>query len=181
MKKNGVGGTNTKTGLAFENKSDILVFLDQDAVGYSVKKVKIGHEIYFEDKLVAQSFRKYELYKFLELQGINYKKYLSKKLLPDDALYVIKENTLFIIEMKFQQVGGSVDEKLQTCDFKKKQSKKLFSELNFEVEYIYILNDWFKKKEYENTLEYIIDMGCSYYFNYLPLHKIGLPVPNNDK
>ncbi len=176
MKKDGIGGANTQTGLAFENKTDILIFLDQEAVGYTVQKVEIGHEIYFENKLVAQSFRKYELYKFLATKDIDYKKYLSKKLLPDDALYVIKENTLFIIEMKYQQVGGSVDEKLQTCDFKKKQYKKLFSELNFEIEYIYILNDWFKKDEYLDTLKYIIDMGCQYYFNYLPLHKIGLPI-----
>lgn len=177
MIKNGIGGSNTQTGLAFENKQDILIFLETEAKGYSVKKVEIGHEIYFQEKKVAHSFRKHELYKFLYSKNIDYKKYLSKKLLPDDALYVLKENTLFIIEMKFQQIGGSVDEKLQTCGFKKRQYRKLFSELNFEVEYIYILNDWFKKDEYRDTLEYIIDMGCSYYFDYLPLHKIGLPVP----
>jgi len=41
--------------------------------------------------------------------------------LPDDAMLVIIRETLFIIEIKFQQVEGSVDEKLQTCDFKRKQ------------------------------------------------------------
>ena len=35
-----------------------------------------------------------------------------------------------------RQVAGSVDEKLQTCDFKKKQYQKLLSQLNMEVQYI---------------------------------------------
>ncbi|MDX9855255.1 MAG: PD-(D/E)XK nuclease superfamily protein [Parcubacteria group bacterium] len=177
MKKNGIGGANTQTGINFENKIDLLEFLDKEVDGYSVKKVEIGSEIYYKEKRVAQSFRKHELYKFLASQNIDYKKYLSKKLLPDDAIYVIKENTLFIIEVKYQQTEGSVDEKLQTCDFKLKQYKKLFSELNYEVEYIYVLSDWFKNDKYKDTLEYIIEVGCKYYFEYLPLHKIGLPVP----
>lgn len=74
--------------------------------------------------------------------------------------------------------AGSTDEKLQTCDFKIKQYRKLLSTLNVEVKYIYILNDWFKKPEYKDVLDYIISVdGCYYYFHYLPLQKIGLPVP----
>jgi hypothetical protein len=180
MKKDGEGGANTQTGINFENKIDLLTFLDKEVSGYSVKKVKIGSEILYNNKIVAQSFRKYELYKFLSSKGIDYTKYLSKKLLPDDAIYVIKENTLFIIEVKYQQVDGSVDEKLQTCDFKRKQYLKLFSSLNIEVEYIYVLSDWFKNPKYRDVLDYIISVNCKYYFEYLPLHKIGLPVPISD-
>jgi hypothetical protein len=110
-------------------------------------------------------------------KGIDYKTVISKKLLPDEALYVVINNTLYIIEVKFQEVAGSVDEKLQTCDFKKKQYKKLFAPLNIEVEYIYILSDWFRKPEYKDVLDYIISVQCQYYFEYLPLHKLGLPVP----
>ena len=72
--------------------------------------------------------------------------------------------------------AGSVDEKLQTCDFKKKQYKKLLSQINIDVEYIYLLSDWFKKPEYKDVLDYIISVGCSYYFNYIPLDKLNLPV-----
>ena len=105
-------------------------------------------------------------------------KIVSKKLLPDDAIFVIANNKLFIIEIKFQEVAGSTDEKLQTCDFKIKQYKKLVAPLNIEVQFVYILNNWFKKPEYKDVLDYIISInGCSYYFNYLPLQKIGLPVP----
>ena len=98
--------------------------------------------------------------------------------MPDDAIFVIVNNTFFVLEMKSQTVGGSIDEKLQTCDFKIKQYRKLLSRLNVEVKYIYILDDLFKKPEYKDVLDYVISVeGCSYYFNYLPLQKIGLPVP----
>ncbi len=172
MIKKGIGGGNTITGLNFEHESDILSLLKRKN-GYSVK----GNAIYFESKEVARNYRKYELYVYLESRGLDYKKYITKRLLPDDAIYVIKNNTLFVIEMKFQEVAGSVDEKLQTCDFKKKQYKKLMAPLNIDAEYIYILSDWFRKPEYKDTLDYIISVGCQYYFQYLPLEKIGLPVP----
>ena len=113
---------------------------------------------------------------FLNQKKFDYRKIYFKRFLPDEAIFVIVNNTLFIIEMKFQKVSGSVDEKLQTCDFKKKQYKKLMAPLNIEVEYIYILSDWFKQS-YKDTLDYIISVGCQYYFEYLPFHKLGLPLP----
>jgi hypothetical protein len=172
MIKGGKGGGNTLTGLNFERERDILELLSKTK-GYSVK----NSVIFFEGKEVARSFRKYALYRYLDSRKVNYKKLISKKLLPDEAIYVIVNNTLFIIEIKFQKVSGSVDEKLQTCDYKSKQYRKLMAPLNIEVEYIYILNDWFKKPEYKDTLDYVISVGCQFYFHYLPLQKLGLPVP----
>ncbi len=172
MKKGGVGGANTKTGIVFEGRVDLLVKLNE-LPGYKV----VGNTIYYNDEEVARSYRKNALYIFLEEQDIDYKNFITKKLLPDDAIYVINDNTVYIIEVKFQIVAGSVDEKLQTCDFKKKQYRKLFSSLNYEVEYLYVLSDWFRKEEYKDVRDYIISVGCHYYFEYLPLDKIGLPVP----
>lgn len=173
MKKGGIGGANTKTGLAFEGKVDFLTFI-QSQKNYEVKSNTIFHN----GEEVALSFKKHGLYKYLEGKGIDYKKFLSKRLLPDDAIFVITNNTVFILEIKFQSGGGSTDEKLQTCDFKIKQYRKLLSRLNVEVEYIYILSDWFKKPGYKDVLDYIVSIkGCSYYFNYLPLQRLGLPVP----
>jgi len=172
MKKSGFGGGNTITGLKFERGRDILSILDNTA-GYSVK----GNIVFYSSNEVARSYRKHGLYKYLESQNVDYKKIISKRLLPDEALYIIVNNTLFVIEMKYQEVAGSVDEKLQTCDFKKKQYKKLMAPLNVEVEFIYILDDWFRKPEYKDVLDYVISMGCQYYFQYLPLQKLGLPVP----
>mgnify|MGYP001578008907 CR=1 FL=1 len=172
MIEKGFGGGNTITGLNFEHEADILGLL-KNSKGYSIK----DNIIYYQKKEVARNYRKHNLYRYLESRGIDYKKYITKKLLPDDAIYVIKNNTLFVIEIKFQKVSGSVDEKLQTCDFKKKQYKKLMAPLNIAAEYIYILSDWFRNPAYKDTLDYIISVGCQYYFQYLPLEKIGLPVP----
>jgi len=172
MRFKGTGGGNTITGLNFEKERDILEILKK-AKDYSVR----GNVIYFRGKEVARSYRKQGIYRLLSERKLDWRKLVSKRLFPDEALYVIVNNTLFIIEMKFQKVAGSVDEKLQTCDFKKKQYKKLMAPLNIEVEYIYILNDWFKNPAYKDTLDYAISVGCQYYFNYLPLQKLGLPVP----
>jgi hypothetical protein len=111
----------------------------------------------------------------LEEEGVNWKAIISKKLLPDDALLVIVRETLFIIEVKYQQVAGSVDEKLQTCDFKRKQYLKLVSGLGLKVEYVYVLNDWFKHPSYKDVLDYIHSVNCHYQFNTLPLAWLGLP------
>lgn len=176
MKKGGIGGANTKTGLAFEGKVDFLTFISKQ-VNYKVD----GNTIFYKNEEVAKSFKKYGLYRHLEEHGINYKNFISHQLLPDDAIFVITNNTFFILEIKFQRVGGSTDEKLQTCDYKIQYYRKLLARLNVEVEYIYILNDWFKKSRYKDVLDYIISVkGCSYYFNYLPLKRIGLPVPESN-
>ena len=172
MIEGGIGGGNTKTGILFEKRVNILTLLKNKS-GYRVR----GNSIFYKDKEVAKSLKKNTLYKYLGSRKINYKKIISKKLLPDDAIYVITNNTLFIIEIKFQKVSGSVDEKLQTCDFKRKQYAKLMAPLNIEVEYIYILNDWFRKPEYKDVLDYVISVGCQYYFHYLSLQKLGLPIP----
>lgn len=173
MKLFGIGGANTKTGLVFEGKTDLATFL-KSQTGYEV--LADGTVVYL-DEVVGRVFKKYGLYKFLDELKIDWKEILSKKLLPDDSIFVIINNTLFIIECKFQQVSGSVDEKLQTCDFKKKQYQKLFSRANIQVEYIYLLSDWFKHPSYKDVLDYIISVGCHFYFEYVPLTQLGLPVP----
>ena len=173
MIEGGKGGGRTVTGLKFEKRTDILKVI-KNTPGYTVDK---KHTIYFNGQQVAQSFKKYALYVYLDLKGVDYIQYISKRLLPDEALYVFKNDTVFIIELKFQRTPGSVDEKLQTCDFKLRQYKKLFAPLNKKVEYVYILNDWFKKGEYKDVLEYVRSVGCEYYFDELPLNRLGLPTP----
>jgi len=176
MKTGGVGGANTLTGLSFEKKVDFQELLGRIS-GYQVKKLsdKAGMGVYFEGKLVARCFRKHDFYQFLTESKVGWRSLISKKLLPDDALLVIVRETLFIIEVKYQQVGGSVDEKLQTCDFKRKQYLKLVNSLGLKVEYVYVLCDWFKKPEYKDVLEYIHSVNCHYRFNELPLAWLGLP------
>jgi hypothetical protein len=168
----GKGGAKTnKFGLAFERRVDLRTAFNK-IKGYETK----NNELYFNDRLIAKFYKKYEIYsKLLKEYNIDWKNILSKKLLPDEAILVLKNKTFFVIEMKFQQVSGSVDEKLQTCDFKLHQYQRLLSKAKLKVKYIYVLNDWFKKNEYKDTLNYIKSVGCEYYFEELPFSVLGLP------
>ncbi|MFI3205895.1 MAG: PD-(D/E)XK nuclease superfamily protein [Clostridia bacterium] len=174
MIKNGKGGGNTRTGLVFEGKTDLVTFLSLHE-GYKVD----GHDVYYNDELVAYVYKQRGFLKFLEKLNIDWKTVISKPLYPDNSIFVFVNNTLFIIECKFQQVAGSVDEKLQTCDFKKKQYQRLVAGANIEVEYIYLLSDWFRNAKYKDVLDYIISVNCQYYFEYIPLVKLGLPIPGS--
>ena len=68
--------------------------------------------------------------------------------------------------------AGSVDEKLQTIDFKIKEYKKILP--GWEVRFSYILNDFFKQDFYRDVFDYIKSVGDDYYFNTLPLEDLGL-------
>lgn len=172
MIKGGKGGGNTRTGLVFEGKVDLATFLSKQP-GYRVE----DNVVYYREKKVGKIFKKYALYTFLKELDIDWKNYISTRLLPDDSIYVLVKNILYIIECKHQQRTGSVDEKLQTCDFKKKQYQKLFAPANIDVQYIYLLDDWFRQPKYKDVRDYIHSVGCLYYFEYIPLAKLGLPVP----
>ncbi len=178
MIKGGTGGGNTTTGLRFEQRTDIRQIFE-NIEGYSIIEStnRTGYEIWFNHEKLAYCFKKRELYRFLEQEPycVNWQEHLSKRLEPDNALFVIVRDTLLIIEIKFQQVSGSVDEKLQTCDFKRKQYSKLVRDLGWRVEYVYVLNDWFRDPVYRDTLDYIHSMNCHYLFNEVPLAWLGLP------
>lgn len=180
MQKNGIEGNKTVTGLDFEKSVDFQNLLTE-IQGYSITKNQktAGKDIFFNDLLVAKCFRKHDFYKYLLEENVNWKLLMSKQLLPDDALLVLNTGILFIIEVKYQQVNGSVDEKLQTCDFKRKQYLKLASKLGLRVEYVYVLNDWFKNPNYKDVLDYIVAVNCHFKFNELPLNFLGLPSPDS--
>lgn len=171
--KNGKGGANTLTGLHFEKRISLKAAFE-GTEGYSVN----GNEISYLGGKVAELYPKHRLYKeLLDPNGVDYRKILSKKLLPDDAILILKNKTMFIVEIKFQAVSGSVDEKLQTCGFKKEQYEKLFAPLGIKTKYTYVFNDWFKKPEYRDSLEYVKNSGCFYFFNEVPFEFFGIPIP----
>ena len=176
MIRGGKGGrTPQKHGLHFEKRTDIATVISK-IPGYSV----VGDSVTYNGKDVALLYKKNKLYsKLLASMSVDYRKLISKRLLPDDAVLVLANKTLFIVETKFQTVAGSVDEKLQTCDFKLQQYHKLVKPLGLDVKYVYILNNWFQKKEYADVLAYIKSVGCDYFFNELPLSYLGLPVPHD--
>lgn len=172
MIKGWIGWWRTITGLNFETKISFERAVEA-VEWYSVQDWRF---ILFNYEKVAELYQKHNLYKFLlEPNWINYRDIISKKLLPDNAIFVITKKTVFIVEIKYQEVAWSVDEKLQTCDFKKKQYQKLLNPLNLNTEYCYVLSDWFMKPEYRDVLNYIQAMDCKYFFGELPLEFLWLP------
>jgi hypothetical protein len=154
-KGTGAGGANTnKNGLAYEELTDLTEKLKKNI------PIKKGiNEVEFEG---------YER-KWIQASKDNLKKYMKeigelnenttsapgcKE--PDEAYVDPEQKIIFIIEKKFQQGPGSVDEKIQTSHFKLKHYKKLFPNYN-KIYYMYCLSDWFKRDEYKSSLEYLED------------------------
>lgn len=158
------GGAQTNiNGLHFEQTTDLKTVFESLS-DFTV----VGNIVYRNNLEFGKLYPKHSLYTNLLIpNGVDYRVILSKKLLPDDSILI--GDTLYIIEKKFQSGSGSVDEKLQTCDFKKKQYQKLLEPLNIIVEYYYFLSEWFEKPEYNDVKEYIVSVGCKYFFNEIPL------------
>jgi len=165
------GGARTNlNGLRFERETELHDALEQNGAF-----VVLGDNVYRDGECIATLYQKHSLYKnLLEPNGVDWKKIMSKQLLPDDALLVYNLRTLFIVEKKYQGGSGSVDEKLQTCDFKKRQYEKLLRPLNYDVRFCYLLSDWFKDPKYNDTLAYIFSVDCEYFFGEIPLEYFGL-------
>ena len=52
--------------------------------------------------------------------------------------------------------------------------------LGLTVQYVYVLNDWFRQPGYRDVLEYIRSVDCHYVFGELPLAWLGLPTTAGD-
>jgi hypothetical protein len=165
----GGGARTNANGLQFEQTTA----LDTELInaGYSVS----DHKVYDGNTYIGLSVQKHDFYRyFLEPNQIDYAYYNSKKWLPDECFVNLQNDTVYIIEKKFQKCSGSVDEKLPNCDFKKKEYEKLCHPIGFDVEYLYVFNNWFTQSVYKDTLEYIENVGCYYFYNEIPLDFLGL-------
>ena len=165
------GGSQTNSnGLKFEQST-----LLDDALrekGYIVKDCYV----YLGDNLpIGMSVNKRNLYsKFFEKYNIDYRQFNSKRWEPDDCYISFNNKSAYIIEKKFQNSSGSVDEKLAACHFKWLEYNKLFSVIGYKTTYIFVLNDWFRRPEYIDILDYVRWTGCFYFFNEIPLDFLGL-------
>lgn len=177
------GGANTNVnGLSFEQTTKLSTALESvgcDIQAVSTSVVKTGknkiQEVLYQGTHIGFACAQHAFEKYLShYQDVDMKTVLSKSLRPDDVFINDITKTVYIIEKKFQHDSGSVDEKLQTCDFKKKQYKKLLRTAEYDVEYYYVCNDWFAGREYADVREYIEDVGCKIFFNEIPLDYLGL-------
>lgn len=165
----GGGAQTNKNGLYFEQTTSLDYALTN--AGYIVK----NYVVYSGENPIGMSVPQNHVYtNFLKPRGINYENYNSKAWRPDEAFINFDNQTAYIIEKKFQNCSGSVDEKLPSCHFKKWEYEKLFTPLGYRVEFIYIFNSWFTDPKYRDTLFYIKEMGCHYFYNEIPLPFLGL-------
>lgn len=135
----GAGGSSTNaTGLPYENITNLNT-------EYSIISQFNSHNII--------SFSLNPSRQFICTHKSNFFKYLKHSKnnnIPDahgckqpDECYIDEDNKIiFIIEKKFQQVSGSVCEKIQTAPFKKRHYSLCFP--MYQIIYIYCLSDWFK-------------------------------------
>ncbi|MDC0216146.1 hypothetical protein OAJ75_03545 [Candidatus Pelagibacter sp.] len=173
------GGSRTNfNGLSFEKRTDFLTSL-KNHKNITIKNKINYSEIYFKNKLQGYYTDKHSFYSyFLEKEKVNWRRVVSKKYLPD-AVFVNKiNNTVYVIEKKFQAGAGSVDEKLQTCDFKKKIYTKLIDKCdnNYKTEYYYLLNEWYEKKEYNDVKNYIKSVNCKFFIEEIDFKELGIKV-----
>ena len=165
----GGGATTNQNGLAFEQETSLKTAFENQ--GYTV----VNNEVFLNMDVKGMITSKHGLYRDILIpNNILWSEILSKQLLPDEVFYNYSNRTIYIIEKKFQSAAGSVDEKLQTCDFKKRQYQKLLRDMNVTVEYIYVINEWFDHPSYNDVKEYILSVGCRYYTRILPLETLGL-------
>ena len=151
----GAGGANTnKNGLPYE----ILTDLESEYEKVATKNCKHTYDIRFhvdEDEIFIVT-KQSSLFKVMD-------KHINKNVTkahgcknPDECFIHEKSKSIFIIEKKFQQISGSVCEKIQTSHFKKWQYSRTFPEYN--IHYVYCLSGWFKEN-CKAEIEYLIEVG----------------------
>ena len=135
----GGGGSNTnKNGLCYEKLTELNTEYSVLDSSKHFKKIKFEEDESIEFIKTDRT----HLFKYLD-------EYVDKKIkkahgckVPDECYINENTKTIFIIEKKFQNCGGSVCEKIQTSDFKIWQYCRTFP--NHKIVYIYCLSEWFR-------------------------------------
>lgn len=155
-KGTGAGGSNTnKNGLLYEKLTDLN---DRCIV---VETLQNAQKIKFDNsKKIFIKTQQFEFLKYMK-DKINNEISPAHGCKKPDECYIDEElKNIFIIEKKFQQVHGSVCEKIQTPHFKLWQYRRKFPDYN--IIYIYCLSEWFKKN-CKSELEYLNFIKCPYF------------------
>jgi hypothetical protein len=84
---------------------------------------------------------------------------------PDGAYLDAENRILVVVEVKNQNMGGSVIEKLQTAGVKRFNYREMYPSLR--VEYVYILSDWFRTQcpgelRYLSTIDIPVYWGSNF-------------------
>ena len=148
----GAGGTMTnKNGLSYEKKVSFVNLANLQHTKTKFGKCK--NDEYYTYKGVKSE----KVYKIMRKNGLsNYfkekcEKNIGRVLQPDECMVDEINKIIYIIEVKFQSAGGSVDEKIR-CGIVTKILYTL-QYPGYQIEYIYVLCDWFKQKKYITELK----------------------------
>lgn len=168
----GGGAKTNKTGLSFEQETDLKTYLISQAFCVDTHGM-VSKDNIFWGYLVP----KYDLYtKFLQPRKIDYKKVISRRLLPDEAFINEQNKVAYIIEKKHQTQDGSVDEKLAVCEFKRQEYEKLLNPLGYTVVFIFLLSEWFytRQEKYRDILEYVHSKQVPIFYFQVEIAALGL-------
>lgn len=191
--RNTAGGGNQTNinGLAFENSTSLI-----DAINkHPGLEIRNENEVWRRNEKIGLVFQpkgksktNTQFYDYLKSNmQIDAKAMLSKLIHPDKVFFNIKQERFYVIECKYQKSGGSVDEKLQTFPYKRAVLNYLFfiSNRSEDVEYVYVLNSSYFAKpvakgpmkdalSFQEVFQYIREHGSNYYFDTIPLNKLGI-------
>jgi len=153
----GAGGANTnKNGLPYEQWTDLRSEYTVVSTDNYCEHIQFNNS-----NTIYLSTKQSKLFKCMD-------KYIDKNVNrghgcknPDECFIDLSNHRMFIIEKKFQQVSGSVCEKIQTIDFKLWQYRRTFP--NFEIVYMYCLSEWFKLN-CKAELEYLQEQNIPVYW-----------------
>ena len=184
MKKGGKGGAIAAiSGAKWEAATTQSLISGLEALGYQQadrddfpkkgpRYIKFTHkdqnrtlELYFASQFGA---------KFFSDRGLEKPAYLLQ---PDTAIFDSALSKLTIIEKKQQEVGGSVDEKLQTCDFKLWYYQDVCKPAGVKVDMYWQLGPWFTQDgRYQKVFDYMQQKSSYLVFDVdLPLQQILSP------
>jgi hypothetical protein len=156
-KGTGAGGANTNiNGLSFENKTSIENKLLENNFTKIIINNKNKYGYYFEyndvennNKIIYLTQNGFKLY-FKEKYNINVYKQ------PDEAFIIISANNynIKILEKKNQNVDGSVEDKLKTGYFNKREYEKMIKkevenkkiDFNFTISYAFCISAFLQNK-----------------------------------
>lgn len=125
MKKGGTGGANTnRGGLKFENDTDLSARIKRDLPDeYLIEEYDVEQSVRKSSSLVYKITRKkdnkeigiitkqFQFYNVLKNEyGIDNQNHKQWK--PDEVFFNFETNTVYIVEKKWQETAGSVDEKI---------------------------------------------------------------------
>ena len=150
------GGANTiLNGLFFENKTSIeknlikkkfnKVIINKNKYGYYYEYIKENNKIIY---LTQSGFKLY----FKKNFNIDVYKH------PDEAFLIISNNEYYlkILEKKNQNVEGSIEDKLKTGFFNKREYEKMLVNIThkFNVDYAFCISKFLQAKFQSNNIKY---------------------------